>query len=225
MEFSIERNDGCMRKIMTGLIPFAVILLAWMTASQAASFNDAVNSVLLVLPFVIAILAIFMSIWYKNSRFFFLTVFILLSYIILKIASSKEAMLIEAVTEISILIPINMIWLAFINERGIITSYGANKAILIGLQIVWVLINILSKSDDPTSGMLSPDHAMAIPARIIPYPSWVIVGKLYFERPIHLCGIHLSTDNHIYIPSFRPQARDPRSIYQFSLYCCGFSII
>ncbi|MDI9514389.1 MAG: GGDEF domain-containing protein [Clostridiaceae bacterium] len=167
MEFSIERNDGCMRKIMTGLIPFAVILLAWMTASQAASFNDAVNSVLLVLPFVIAILAIFMSIWYKNSRFFFLTVFILLSYIILKIASSKEAMLIEAVTEISILIPINMIWLAFINERGIITSYGANKAILIGLQIVWVLINILSKSDDPTSGMLSPDHAMAIPAPAI----------------------------------------------------------
>lgn len=50
MELSIERNDGCMRKIMAGLIPFAVILLAWMTASQAASFNDAVNSVMLVLP-------------------------------------------------------------------------------------------------------------------------------------------------------------------------------
>ena len=83
----------------------------------AASFNDAVNSVMLILPFVIAILSIFMSIWYKNSRFFFLTVFILLSYIILKIASSKEAMLIEAVTEISILIPISMIWLAFINEE------------------------------------------------------------------------------------------------------------
>ena len=80
---------------------------------------------------------------------------------------------------------------------------------------MWVLINILRKSDDLTSGMLSPDHAMAIPAR----PSSSIslpldfADQLYFERPIHLCGIHLSTDNYVYIPSF-PHGRDPRCIYR-----------
>jgi diguanylate cyclase (GGDEF)-like protein len=167
MDLSIERNGECMRKLTTGLIPFAVILLAWFTASKAASFNDAVNSVMLILPFVIAVLALFMSIWYKNSRFFFLTVFMLISYIVLKIAAAKEAMLMEAVTAISILIPINLVWLAFISERGIITGYGANKAILIGIQLAWVLVSVLGKSEDPAAGMLSPDQAMSIPAPAI----------------------------------------------------------
>jgi hypothetical protein len=58
-----------MRKLVTGLIPFAVIVIAWIAASRAASFTDAANAVMLVLPFVIAFLALFMSVWYKNSRF------------------------------------------------------------------------------------------------------------------------------------------------------------
>lgn len=158
-----------MKKFVTALIPFAVILLAWITASQAASFNDAVNAVILVLPFVIAVLAIFMSVWYKSSRFFFLTVFILISYVILKVASAKEAMLFEAVTEISILIPINMVWLAFIQERGIFTSYGANKAIVIGAQMILVLSHIRGRSNVPDSGMLNTNQAinMLAPAVIL----------------------------------------------------------
>lgn len=167
MDPSKERNGEYMRKLLTGLIPFAVILLAWFTASKAGSFNDAVNSVMLVIPFVIAVLALFMSIWYKNSRFFFLTVFMLLSSIILKIAVAKEAMLVEAVTAISILIPINMVWLAFISERGIITCYGANKALLIGIQLAWVLVSVLGKSEDPAGGLLNPDQAMRLPAPAI----------------------------------------------------------
>ncbi|SHJ00572.1 GGDEF domain-containing protein [Thermoclostridium caenicola] len=156
-----------MRKFMTALIPFAVILLAWITVSQAASFNDAVHAVIVVLPFMIAFMALFMSVWYKNSRFFFLTVFMLIAYIMLNIAAAREAMLVEAVTEISILIPINMIWLAFIHERGIITSYGANKAIIIGIQFVWVLINVLGKSNDTSVGLVNPDQTMPIPAPAI----------------------------------------------------------
>jgi len=167
MDLSMERNGEDMRKLLTGMIPFAVILLAWFTASKAVSFNDAVNSVMLFLPFVVAVLALFMSIWYKNSRFFFLTVFMLLSYIILKIAAGKEAMLMEAVTGVSILIPINLVWLAFVSERGILTGYGANKAVLIGLQLAWVLVSVLGKSDDPASGLLDPSQAMRIPAPAI----------------------------------------------------------
>ena len=91
----------------------------------------------------------------------------LISYIVLKIAAAKEAMLMEAVTAISILIPINLVWLAFISERGIITGYGANKAILIGIQLAWVLVSVLGKSEDPAAGMLSPDQAMSIPAPAI----------------------------------------------------------
>lgn len=156
-----------MRKFLTGLIPFAIILLAWLAASQAASFNDAVNAVMLVLPFVIAVLALFMSIWYKNSRFFFLTAFMLLSYILLKIASANEAMLKEAATAVSILIPINIVWLAFVSERGILTAYGANKALLIGIQFVWVLVNVLTKSSDPSTGLIDPGKAMGMQAPAI----------------------------------------------------------
>lgn len=156
-----------MRKLVTGLIPFAVIVIAWIAASRAASFTDAANAVMLVLPFVIAFLALFMSVWYKNSRFFFVTVFMLLSYILLRAVFVNEAMLIEAAAAISILIPINMVWLAFVSERGIISVYGAYKALVIGLELLCVLINVVGKSGETASGMLDPDRAMNMQAPAI----------------------------------------------------------
>lgn len=156
-----------MRKIITALVPFAVLLIAWVTASRAALFSDALESVILVLPFVIAVLALFMSIWYQNSSSFFLIAFILLSYILVKVSAAQDAMLIEAVMEISILMPINAVWLGFIRERGIFSSYGANKAIIVAVQLIWILINVLSKNKAVAGYVLRPDNVIIMQAPAI----------------------------------------------------------
>lgn len=155
-----------MRKVMTACVPFIVLLAAWVAASQAVRFTDALNSAVLVIPFVIAGLAIFMSIRYQNSSSFFFVCFILLSYILIKFSSAKDAMIVEAVTEISILIPINAVWLAFIKERGIFTRYGANKAIIIAVQFIWILVNILIKGKAAV-GRLNPESVIALQAPAI----------------------------------------------------------
>ena len=76
-------------------------------------------------------------------------------------------MLIEAVTEISILIPINAVWLAFIRERGIFSSYGINKAIIVAVQIIWILINMLAKAKTVAGYALSQENVINVRAPAI----------------------------------------------------------
>ncbi len=149
-----------MRKILTAFIPFIVLLLAWAAASRAVYFDSAISSLILVLPYVIAILALFMSIWYHNSSAFFLIAFVLLSHIIIAIAGTREAMLTEVLTLVSIFMPVNVIWLVFIKERGIISKYGANKAIIVGCEIVWIIISMLLKQGD--TAVINPDSYGAV---------------------------------------------------------------
>lgn len=138
-----------MRKVVGVLAPITVILVAWALAVKAESFSDATQSLIKVIPYVIALLAIFMSIWYQNSSSFYLVCFILISYIYISISQGHTPMLVEAVTMLSILFPINIVWLSFSKERGIISTYGKNKAIILLVQLIWVFINIRIKSNTP----------------------------------------------------------------------------
>jgi diguanylate cyclase (GGDEF)-like protein len=64
-------------------------------------------------------------------------------------------MLVEAVTMLSILFPVNVVWLSFSKERGIISTYGRNKAIILLAQLLWVFINIRIKSNVPAGPGIS----------------------------------------------------------------------
>lgn len=178
---------------MLALVPLIVLLAAWAAASRAESMTDSLKSVMLVLPFIIAVLAMFMSLWYQNSSSFFIVLFILISSILIRVSAAKDAMLIEAVTQVAILLPVNVIWLAFITERGIISSYGANKAIIVAVESVWILVSMLSRSGSVADYAPSPDGIVRLPAPAIVLSilaiGLLIVSFIFKNQHLHLVFI------------------------------------
>jgi diguanylate cyclase (GGDEF)-like protein len=138
-----------MRRVLKVTAPFIVVLIAWAAASKIEAYGDFTEALIGILPYVTAILALFMSVWYLNSNFFYYIVLMLIFYIFIGISVKHSLMLNEAVNFISILLPVNAVWLCFAKERGIISTYGRNKALLILAQIIWVFINIMGKSGLP----------------------------------------------------------------------------
>ncbi len=157
-----------MRKVMGVLAPITVILVAWALAVKAESSSEATQSLIKVIPYVIALLVIFMSVWYQNSNSFYLVCFILISYIFISISQEHIPMLVEAVTMLSILFPLNIVWLSFSKERGIFSNYGRNKAIIVSAQLIWVFINIKIKSSVPAiQGMSQVYIGIKAPAVVL----------------------------------------------------------
>jgi len=135
-----------MRKIIAVVTPFILVVTAWTLAIKSESMGVAAQSLFSVLPYVFAVLAIILSTWYQNSNSFFFTCLLLISYIYMTVLSKTPAMLFETISILSVLLPINAVWLSFSQERGIISTYGRNKAIIIGAQVLWALISIMTKS-------------------------------------------------------------------------------
>lgn len=157
-----------MRKVIGVLAPITVILVAWALAVKAESSSEATQSLIKVIPYVVALLAIFMSVWYQNSNSFYLVCFILISYIFISISQEHLPMLVEAVTMLSILFPLNIVWLSFSKERGIFSNYGRNKAIIVSAQLTWVFINIKIKSSVPAiQGMSQVYIGIKAPAVVL----------------------------------------------------------
>lgn len=157
-----------MRKVIGVLAPITVILVAWALAVKAESSSEATQSLIKVIPYVVALLAIFMSVWYQNSNSFYLVCFILISYIFISISQEHLPMLVEAVTMLSILFPLNIVWLSFSKERGIFSNYGRNKAIIVSAQLIWVFINIKIKSSVPAiQGMSQVYIGIKAPAVVL----------------------------------------------------------
>lgn len=179
------RYIGLMRKITTVLAPFIVLLFAWVLAARAELSGDAVQSMIKVLPYIIALLALFMSIWYQNSNSLYLICFILVSYIFLSVSVMKPPMLLEVVTMVSILLPINAVWLGFSKERGIFSTYGRNKAIIVLGQIIWIFINMMGKSGIPVSasleqayiGLKAPSIALYVLAICVLLASYILKNQ------------------------------------------------
>jgi diguanylate cyclase (GGDEF)-like protein len=68
---------------------------------------------------------------------------------------------------VSILLPINAVWLGFSKERGIVSTYGRNKALIILAQIIWIFINMMGKSSVPvTAGLDQAFIGLKAPALV-----------------------------------------------------------
>lgn len=157
-----------MRKVVGVLAPITVILVAWTLAVKAESSSVAAQSLIMVMPYVTAFLAIFMSIWYQNSNSFYLVSFALLSYIFIYMSQDHPPMLVETVTMLSILFPVNVVWLSFSKERGIISTYGRNKAIVLLAQLLWVFISFRIKSNVPVSQDINQVYiGIKVPAMVL----------------------------------------------------------
>lgn len=135
-----------MRRTVLIIAPFIVILSAWAAASRADVFSAALQSLFNVLPYVFALFALSLSIGYQNGNSFFLSCFILFSYVFFIALSKTPEKLSDAVTLISILFPVNAIWLGFSRERGIFSYYGRNKALILFGQVLWIVIRVFANS-------------------------------------------------------------------------------
>ncbi|NLX63675.1 MAG: GGDEF domain-containing protein [Clostridiaceae bacterium] len=182
-----------MRKVVGILAPITVILAAWVLAAKAESFSDVTQTLITVIPYVIALLAVFMSIWYQNSNSFYLVCFILVSYIFISVSQKHLPMLVEAVTMLSILFPVNTIWLSFSKERGILSTYGRNKALIIAAQLIWVFINIRIKSNVPLDqGIEQVYIGIKVPALILYILAVGILLSCYILRNRYMDLIYVA---------------------------------
>ncbi len=153
-----------MRRIMTATAPFIVLLIGWALAIKVELTNDAVQSLVRILPYLLVVFALFMSLWFQNSNSFYMVCFILVAYIFMSTTVTSPPMLLEAVTLVSILLPVNAVWLGFSKERGIFSTYGRNKAIIILGQLIWVFISIMGKSSAQTDVEVVAQAALSIKA-------------------------------------------------------------
>ncbi|MGI6085371.1 MAG: GGDEF domain-containing protein [Acetivibrionales bacterium] len=182
-----------MRKVLGVLAPIAVILVAWALAAKMPFSSDATQSLIRVIPYVIALLAIFMSVWYQNSNSFYLVCFILVSYIYISISQEHLPMLKETVTMLSILLPVNTVWLSFSKERGVFSAYGRNKAIIILIQLIWVFINIMGKSKIPYTQNMPQVYLGINAAAVVIYILAVgILLSCYILKKQYMNFIHVS---------------------------------
>ncbi len=182
-----------MRRFMTVLAPLIVLLIAWALASKSELSGDAVQSLIKVVPYVIALLAIFMSVWYQNSNSFYLVCFILVSYIFISFSQKSIPMLTEVVTMVSIFLPINALWLGFSKERGIFSSYGRNKAMIIFGELIWIFINMMGKSSIPiTEGMANSFTGIKVPAVVLYIISVGLLLSCYILKNVNMNIIYVA---------------------------------
>jgi len=178
---------------MTILAPLIVLLVAWALASKSEFYGDAVQSLIKVVPYIIALLALFMSIWYQNSNSFYLVCFILVTYIFIVVSQKSLPMLTEVVTMVSILLPVNALWLGFSKERGILSSYGRKKALVISVQLIWIFVNMMSKSGIPANaGMDERFVGIKIPAVVVYIISVGLLLSCYILKNINMNIIYVA---------------------------------
>lgn len=182
-----------MRRLMTVLAPLIVLLIAWALASKSELSGDAVKSLIKVVPYIIALLALFMSVWYQNSNSFYLVLFVLTLYIFTVISQKSIPMLTQVVTMGSILLPISALWLGFSKERGIFSSYGRNKALIILGQLIWIFINMMGKSSVPVSeGMTAGFTGVKVPAVVLYIISVGLLLSCYILKNINMNIIYVA---------------------------------
>lgn len=178
---------------MTVMAPLIVLLIAWALASQSELFSDAVQSLIKVVPYIIALLALFMSVWYQNSNTFYLTVFVLFAHIFIVVSQKKIPMLAEVVTMVSIILPVNALWLGFSRERGVFSSYGRKKALIIFVQLIWIFVNMMSKSGVPTgNGIAGEFTGIKVPAVVLYIISVGLLLSCYFLKSINMNIIYVA---------------------------------
>jgi diguanylate cyclase (GGDEF)-like protein len=182
-----------MRRFMTVLAPLIVLLVAWALASKSEFYGDAVQSLIKVVPYIIALLALFMSVWYQNSNSFYLVCFVLITYIFIVVSQKNISMLSEVVTMVSILLPVNALWLGFSRERGVFSSYGRKKALIILVQLIWIFVNMMSKSGTPATGDMTESFiGIRVPAVVLYIISVGLLLSCYILKNINMNIIYMA---------------------------------
>jgi len=127
------------KKVVISVIPFLVLLIAWILAMSTFASNSELNVVFVAIPYIFAFFAIVLSIWFQNSRVFYAVCVILISVAVLSSPGRLNAQAFK--NGMSVIIPIIFIILATVEERGITSKHGLIKGLVFIGMILFTVID------------------------------------------------------------------------------------
>ncbi|WP_252891348.1 hypothetical protein [Thermoclostridium stercorarium] len=127
------------KKVIIAVIPFIILLIAWILAMGAFAPDSGLNAVFVTVPYIFAFFAMVLSVWFQHSRVFYAVCVLLLSFAVL----SSPGKLNPAVFRngISIFIPVIFIILAVVEERGITSRHGLIKGLVFTGMVLFAVID------------------------------------------------------------------------------------
>jgi len=127
------------KKVVVAVIPFLILLTAWMLAMSAFVSNSELNVVFIAIPYIFAFFAMVLSVWFQHSRVFYAVCVLLISIAVLSSPGKLNPKAFK--NGVSILIPVIFIILATVEERGITSRQGLIKGLVFIGMLLFVVID------------------------------------------------------------------------------------
>ncbi len=137
------------QKVLLALVPSAVLLLlAFVALGWSDQLNPGLRDALGWAPVALTGLALGAALHFHRSRAFFAMSSLVLGWVALEAAAATGGFVADAVFHAaSVLLPVNLIVFALIDERGVFTRAGGFRFLLLFLEALFVALMVASGSE------------------------------------------------------------------------------
>jgi hypothetical protein len=169
------------KKIIALAFPIFILIFAWILAMGTLVSYNKLSAIFMTLPFILAFIALVLSVWFQHSRTFYAICTLLFTMCIMQSGFNRLDQK-AFINGISLVIPIAFILLAVVEERGITTKHGLIKGLVLIVLVLIVLVDAGSKNSFiaklKTSGFFlgNADNIQSIPT-----------DKCFFICAVSLC--------------------------------------
>jgi diguanylate cyclase (GGDEF)-like protein len=127
------------KKIIAIVITLFILISAWILSMEVLVSLKKLNVVFVTLPYVLAIFALVLSVWFQHSRAFYAVAVLFFAVFLLSptVRLNHRAI----VNGYSLIIPAGFIILAVMQERGITSKFGLTKGCILIIMILVILID------------------------------------------------------------------------------------
>lgn len=150
--------------------PLGVLLVAGIAFSQAEALPATLFSSIPTLSYMILIFAMVITSCFSHSRFFFISLILFLSQLgmgaFIPGHLDKSVTLESMYSVITVLLPLNILFLASLAERGILSPQGKRNFVLIFLQTAFIKLLLLLGNEELVS-KITPSSQLAVIAFIV----------------------------------------------------------
>lgn len=156
------------KKIIALAFPIFILIFAWILAMGTLVSYNKLSAIFMTLPFILAFIALVLSVWFQHSRTFYAICTLLFTMCIMQSGFNRLDQK-AFINGISLVIPIAFILLAVVEERGITTKHGLIKGLVLIVLVLIVLVDAGSKNSFiaklKTSGFFfgNADNIQSIP--------------------------------------------------------------
>jgi len=133
-----------MKRLLFLLISILTPVLAYQAMPYLVKLSLEYRSSVYLFPYLVFITTTLLAWRFNRSRIFFSTLLILLVYVALKMSHELTDLLQQRLLFlVSLLLPLNMLLLSLLKERGIFTQHGLLRFAILAVQgvLVWWIVN------------------------------------------------------------------------------------